>query len=143
MPSLTTSKEATILRLQSVADSCGLHISYQNHFIPSPPCPREFTESSRCKSDRIVQAKCEPIKTKAGPDIEWQPSYETYRKRVQRLAEHARGRPHFVPEGFPDKVDAPRVWTGSDFRSADEYVVELTVEDIAEAENALAYFKGT
>ncbi|KAM0418880.1 hypothetical protein ACHAPT_012145 [Fusarium lateritium] len=77
----------------------------------------------------------------ARPDIEWIPSYETYKQRVERLATTAEKRPRSLPEGWPPEVKHPRAWAGSDFKSADDYVFRFTSEDIAEIENALATFK--
>ncbi|UPK97195.1 hypothetical protein LCI18_008130 [Fusarium solani-melongenae] len=75
------------------------------------------------------------------PDIEWIPSYETYRQGVEILAATADERPKSLPEGWPNEVNHPRAWAGSDFKSADDYVFKFTSEDIAEIEKALATFK--
>ena len=76
------------------------------------------------------------------PDIEWLPSYDTYERRVERLAALKPGRPNKVPEGWPTTIDAARDWTGSEFADSSKYVVELSKENILEIENALSHFKG-
>jgi hypothetical protein len=76
------------------------------------------------------------------PDIEWIPSRDTYLERVERLAKSRSELPSAVPDGWPEKVDAPRVWTGSDFSDPAQYVVEFNQDDIAEIESALAHLKG-
>jgi hypothetical protein len=85
------------------------------------------------------EATSEPI---VRPDIDWIPSYKVYKDRVQRLAALELDRPTGIPEGWPTHVDADRSWSGSDFKSEDEYVVTLTAGDIAEIEQGLAQFKG-
>jgi hypothetical protein len=84
----------------------------------------------------------------SGPEIQWNPSYETYLKRVKRLSEEDRAnaivRENEPPPGFPYRVEAPWVWQGGDFLGEEgeaRYIVYLTEFDIAEIEQALAYFK--
>jgi hypothetical protein len=74
-----------------------------------------------------------------GPDIEWNPCYQTYIDRVQHLSKLNADRPLSVPEGYPSRVDAPWVWSGSSFD--DEYIVPLSRDDIVEIEKALQHFK--
>jgi hypothetical protein len=47
-----------------------------------------------------------------------------------------------VPEGFPDQISSPRVWTGSDFADPVKFLVHLSAEDVEEIKAALAFFKG-
>lgn len=76
------------------------------------------------------------------PDIEWLPSYDTYRARVERLAALALERPNHVPSGWPSRINAPRNWSGSEYADSSRYVVQLTEEEIAEIDEALSHFKG-
>lgn len=76
------------------------------------------------------------------PDIEWLPSYDTYKARIARLAALNFDRPTSVPYGWPARIDAPRNWSGSEYADSSRYVVELTKEDIAEIEHALSHFRG-
>jgi len=87
--------------------------------------------------DSMLHARVIP-----GPDIEWNPSYETYRARVESLSKMDILRPQKVPEGFPETVDAPRVWSTTDFEDDSKYIVSLNESEIAEIERALAFFKG-
>lgn len=78
------------------------------------------------------------------PDIEWIPSHETYAKRVEQLKLNCRDRQTTLPEGWPEKLDAARVWSGSDFKDdMGKYILQFEESDIAEIENGLAHFKGT
>jgi hypothetical protein len=76
-----------------------------------------------------------------GPEIEWNPSFSTYQNRVRMLSNLNLSRPDSLPEGYPDRISSPWVWSGSDIRK-DEYVVQFQREDVVEIENALSYFKG-
>lgn len=76
------------------------------------------------------------------PTIDWIPSYKVYKDRVERLAALGLGRPTAVPEGWPAQIDAERAWSGSDFKSEDDYILHFSSEDIVEIEAALAHFKG-
>jgi hypothetical protein len=86
--------------------------------------------------DSVVEAVVEP-----GPEIQWMPSWETFQRRVEALKALDLKRPNYVPEGFPDKIIEPWVWSGEDFEGEDEYVVTFSQEDVLEIENALAHFK--
>ena len=74
------------------------------------------------------------------PDISWIPSYKVYKERVETLKALYPDRPTALPEGWPAQIDAPRAWSGEDFKS-DEYVIKLSAEDVAEIETGLAHFK--
>jgi len=75
------------------------------------------------------------------PDISWIPSYKVCKDREERLKLLHPNRRTTLPPEWPAEVKVPRVWSGSDFKSEDEYVVQLSVEDIAEIETGLAHFK--
>jgi hypothetical protein len=76
-----------------------------------------------------------------GPDIEWNPSLETYLLRVRRLAKLGESLSTAVPAGFPNSISSPRVWTGSDFEDEKSYVVVFSPDELSEIEDALRYFK--
>ena len=79
-----------------------------------------------------------------GPDIRWNPDYETYLRRVDVLSRTRLERESAVPEGWPGKVDAAWAWRGEEFEGEEgvrKYVVELSGEDITEIEGALEMFK--
>ena len=77
--------------------------------------------------------------TTSQPDIDWIPSYKTYRDQVARLSKITLSRPKSVPEGWPTQVKA-RIWTGSDFADTEKYLFRLSEGDVTEIENALAHF---
>lgn len=74
------------------------------------------------------------------PDISWIPSYKVYKERVETLKALYPDRPTTLPEGWPAQIDAPRAWSGEDFKS-EEYVIKLSAEDVVEIEAGLAHFK--
>lgn len=48
-----------------------------------------------------------------------------------------------VPDGFPSFLERPLIWEGKDVASdPDQYIYELSQEEISELEKAIAYFKG-
>ncbi|KAK3486066.1 uncharacterized protein B0T23DRAFT_245056 [Neurospora hispaniola] len=98
-------------------------------------CPLQFTRACNMAPP---QKDTNPI---IRPDIDWIPSYKVFKKRVQRLAAQNLNRPTTLPAGWPAKITSERVWSGSDFKSEDDYVVKLSQEDILEIESALEFFK--
>lgn len=84
----------------------------------------------------------EPSDDVARPDIEWVPSFKTYKARVEALAALGLDRPTTLPAGWPEEVTTSRVWSKSDFTSESQYVVEFSKAEIAEIEAGLAHFKG-
>lgn len=79
---------------------------------------------------------------KAGPNIEWLPSYETYLDRVEKLGARRGSHSQDLPEGYPKDILGPRCWTGSDFNDESKYIVHLSQKDVREVEQALRYFIG-
>ncbi|KAL6713798.1 hypothetical protein ACLMJK_008290 [Lecanora helva] len=75
------------------------------------------------------------------PDIEWIPSHDTHKNRVRRLAALDLNRPNHVPEDWPTTINGPRSWTGSEFADSSKYVVQFSLENVAEIESALIHFK--
>jgi hypothetical protein len=77
----------------------------------------------------------------SGPEIQWNPSYAAFQSRVEMLSKLQFPRPQSVPSGFPETVNAPWVWVGSDFQTDEDYVFQLEKKDTEEIEVALRYFK--
>ncbi|EAA33368.2 Clavaminate synthase-like protein [Neurospora crassa] len=98
-------------------------------------CP---LQSTRACNMAPPQKDTNPI---VRPEIDWIPSYKVFKERVQRLAALNLNRPTTLPAGWPAKITSERVWSGSDFKSEDDYVVKLSQEDILEIESALGFFK--
>ncbi|KAK0636572.1 hypothetical protein B0T17DRAFT_596036 [Bombardia bombarda] len=101
---------------------------------------------SSCTLPSATAPHLPPILEKPGqdilrPDIEWFPSYKVYKDRVEKLRQLHPNRPTTLPQGWPAQIDAERVWSGSDFKSEDDYVFHFSSEDVAEIELALAFFK--
>jgi hypothetical protein len=96
----------------------------------------KFNPAFTIDSHAEVHAEVQP-----GPDIEWNPSLETYLLRVRRLAKLRETLPTAVPAGFPNSISSPRVWTGSDFEDEKSYIIALSPDEVGEIEYALCYFK--
>jgi len=94
--------------------------------------------SARPTSIAISPKPSEPI---VRPDIDWIPSYKVYRDRVERLASLGLDRPNTVPEGWPAQVDTERAWSGSDFKSEDDFSFQFSSEDLEEIHAGLIHFK--
>lgn len=93
------------------------------------------------------------------PDIDWQPDRVKYHARVARNAEARSAVANLkkrkyeypgynaldeLPAGFPKQLNTPSAWTGEDLKDdPSKYIVELSTEDIAEAEQAVKSFQGT
>ena len=77
------------------------------------------------------------------PEIGWFPSFKVYKDRVERLKLLEPNRPTTLPPGWPLQVNAERAWSGSDFKSENDYIFQFTPEDLVEIEAGLAFFKGT
>lgn len=45
-----------------------------------------------------------------------------------------------LPEGFPAKLESPLAWEGCQLKK-EEYIVELSAQEVAETESALRDFK--
>jgi hypothetical protein len=134
MLSITTAQEATLLQLQYTANSCGLRRSYLQD------APSRSLEDGGHRGPSI-DSPIKPVDPVKRPNIDWYPSFSVYQERVARLAELAADRPSTVPEGFPEEIKGPRVWTGSDFDDPDKYLIRLSKTDLAEIKDALEHFK--
>lgn len=75
------------------------------------------------------------------PNIDWIPSFENYMARVDRLSK-SHARTTTLPPGFPERIEAPRTWTGHDFPEEKTYIYVLSEAEVNEIEEALGYFKG-
>ncbi|CZR49812.1 uncharacterized protein FPRO_16020 [Fusarium proliferatum ET1] len=60
---------------------------------------------------------------------------------VTDYANHLADAPVELPEGFPEVLDGPMAWTGSQFMDQSDYIYTLSESDLQETENALWYFK--
>ncbi|KAL5624412.1 hypothetical protein BROUX41_004472 [Berkeleyomyces rouxiae] len=49
--------------------------------------------------------------------------------------------PASLPAGFPLSFDSKQVWTGSDFKNDQSYILQLSPEDIEELKSALKHYK--
>jgi len=104
--------------------------------VSKPPASPPAEDVSQ--DQKAVQADSAPT----FPDIEWDPSLETYLKRVERLAKLGEVLPQTVPDGFPNTIPTARAWDGADFEDESDYVYTLTADDLDEVDGALQKFIG-
>lgn len=102
---------------------------------PATPARRRRPRAADQKpaaGDAVAQAPQQP-------DIEWIPSFKSYRDRNLRRLRNG-GLKQTLPEGFPTKLESPLAWEGDELRE-EEYIVELSALEIEETEEALRDFK--
>ncbi|TFK36380.1 hypothetical protein BDQ12DRAFT_609947 [Crucibulum laeve] len=75
------------------------------------------------------------------PDIEYHPNEEKWRVRTaRRLAEDPLLPTTPLPRGFPQKLESPLVWKGSDWMDESQWVYELNESQLKEIDDAVKYF---
>lgn len=118
---------------------------YANEHSPDQE-PAYYPPASRRTLGRRVAARSRDQKPAADatvlpqePDIEWIPSFKTYRDRCLRRIKNG-GLVKTLPEGFPAKLESPLAWEGCQLKT-EEYIVELSAQEVAETETALRDFK--
>jgi len=83
-----------------------------------------------------------PTSAEAQPDIAYHPDEAKWRARTaRRLTENPTLPTQPLPEGFPQQVDGPIVWEGKDFIDEDQWIVNLTENQLHEIDGALRHFQ--
>lgn len=78
----------------------------------------------------------------AQPDIAYHPDEAKWRARTaRRLTEDPTLPKQPLPKGFPERVDGPIVWEGKDFIHEDQWIVNLTENQLHEIDGALRHFQ--
>jgi hypothetical protein len=78
------------------------------------------------------------------PDIEYHPDEAKYLARVARnLTKDPQRVKQPLPKGFPQEVNGPIVWEGADWTNEQQWVYNLSGEELKEIQNALDHFKCT
>jgi hypothetical protein len=75
------------------------------------------------------------------PDIQYHPEYEKYKERTHRRKE-TETLQSTLPENFPEKLISPLVWEGKDVEKRDDWVYQLSDDQLDELDAALKSFKG-
>lgn len=81
------------------------------------------------------------ITVPAQPDIQYHPEYEKYKERTRRRKE-TETLQTTLPAGFPQKLVSPLVWEGKDVEKRDDWVYQLSDNQLDEIDAALKSFKG-
>ena len=74
------------------------------------------------------------------PDIDYAPSLAKYQARVQRR-QQTEDFNRTLPAGFPSRLYSTLVWDGDSISKDQDWVYELTQDDLDEIEAALTHFK--
>ncbi|KAJ7700250.1 hypothetical protein B0H14DRAFT_2417325 [Mycena olivaceomarginata] len=76
------------------------------------------------------------------PDIQYHPDEAKFRARTaRRLAEDPTLPQRPLPEGFPAQTEGPIVWEGKDWTDESQWVYNLSDDQLAEIDRALAHFE--
>lgn len=105
----------------------------------SPPASRRTLGRRPTARGRDQKPPSDSAVYSQEPDIEWIPSFKSYRDRCLRRIKTG-GLAKTLPEGFPLKLESPLAWEGSKIKK-EEYIVELSAQEITETEDALRDFK--
>ncbi|KAK1826342.1 hypothetical protein QBC39DRAFT_397708 [Podospora conica] len=134
---------AALLQLQYPAESIGLNRSYldDDKGVLDQSVKEMLGQDPALLGHLVKPVPTNRLAPVVQPDIEWHPSYQTFRARVAALAAKAENRPTALPDGFQDQVTSARAWTGSDFADKEKYLVRLSPEDVDEIKAALDFFK--
>ncbi len=77
----------------------------------------------------------------AQPDISYTPDFGKYQARTKRRLATEKLDLQPLPPGFPSKLESDFVWDGESVIGKYDWVYTLSGNEIAELEEALAYFK--
>lgn len=122
----------TPLRYANEIRSPDLDPAYTSPATPARRRRPRAVDQKPAAGDAVAQ-------TPQQPDIEWIPSFKSYRDRNLRRLRNG-GLKKTLPEGFPTKLESPLAWEGDELRE-EEYIVELSALEIEETEEALRDFK--
>ena len=78
--------------------------------------------------------------TQRQPDITYQPDFEKYQRRIERLKPH-RPPSSSLPAGFPSQLTGELVWDGKDFTDEKDWTLSLTSTQLEEIRHAVEHFK--
>jgi hypothetical protein len=114
--------------------------------LPSPhplhDRPAYYSKGLREKY-RLGEIQAAPFQqAQKSPDIGWQPNLSKYLARSAARIK-AGGLQTDVPDGWPKHLDSPLAWKGVDFENEEQYILQLSSDEILEIESALKHFKGT
>jgi hypothetical protein len=83
------------------------------------------------------------LQNSSQPDFTYLPDRKNYEARTaRRLAQEQLETD--LPEGFPDQLEGPKLWKGSDFEGKEnEWVYQLNEEELKEIDEAIRDFEAT
>jgi hypothetical protein len=83
------------------------------------------------------------LQNSSQPDFTYLPSLKNYKNRTaRRLAEEQLEKD--LPEGFPEQLEGPKLWKGSDYEGKEsEWVYQLTEQELKEIDDSVHNFEAT
>ena len=127
--------------LDSKHEALGLHqrfLEQQSFITQTTSSQKQLEVTDPAPSGTGITDKV--MAPEPGPNIEWLPSYETYMDRVERLGARHVSKLSNLPGGYPNTIQGPRNWTGSEFKDKSKYIITLSEKDVREVEQALQHF---
>lgn len=83
------------------------------------------------------------LQNSSQPDITYLPDPVKYKSRIARRLKEEQLESS-VPEGFPEQLEGPKLWKGSDYEGKEnEWVYELTEQELKEIDDAVHEFEAT
>lgn len=83
------------------------------------------------------------LQNSSQPDITYLPDLAKYKARVARRLNEEQLETS-VPEGFPEQLEGPKLWKGSDYEGKEsEWVYELSEQELKEIDDAVHEFEAT
>lgn len=80
------------------------------------------------------------VQTLVQPDIQYHPDYTKYTARTERRIA-TETLPKTLPQGFPEHLDSPLVWEGTEVEKRDDWIYQLNDAQLDEIDRALQSFK--
>lgn len=81
------------------------------------------------------------LQNSSQPDITYLPDLAKYKARVSRRLNDEQLETS-VPDGFPEQLEGPKLWKGSDFEGKEsEWVYEFTEQELEEIDHAVHEFE--
>ncbi|GJP88587.1 hypothetical protein CBS115989_1113 [Aspergillus niger] len=80
------------------------------------------------------------VQTLVQPDIQYHPDYTKYTARTERRIA-TETLPKTLPKRFPEHLDSPLVWEGTEVEKRDDWIYQLNDGQLDEIDQALQFFK--
>lgn len=107
----------------------------------SPTGLRKLYNASALRDQVLRSTKPVPDESIARPSIKFIPDRADYDGRTKRI--HEKLTPGAkIPDGFFNEITGSRTWDGKDIDIIEDFIIQLTAEEVNEIEGAMKWFKG-